>query len=265
MTAPHYEDARAQLWHGEALAVLAQLDTGSADALITDPPYSSGGMTRGDRTDNVHAKYVQTDSKGGHDLVAFGGDNRDGRSYAYWCALWLNECRRIVRPGGVFLAFTDWRQLPSTTDAVQAGGWVWRGVVPWVKPTARPQAGRFTSQCEYVVWGSNGPLPADYSDAPLPGFYQAAPPRDRDHITQKPVDVMRQLVRIVPPGGTVLDPFMGSGTTGVACMIEGRRFVGVEEVLHFADVSARRIREAQGQPIDKGDQGALDLTAGGAA
>lgn len=247
MTTPTYQDDRATVYQGESLAVLASLPTGSCDALVTDPPYSSGGMTRGDRAADVHSKYVQTDSVSGNELAAFSGDSRDQRAYAYWSALWLNECRRVVRPGGVALVFTDWRQLPSTTDAFQAGGWVWRGVVPWYKPGARPQAGRFTAACEYVVWGSNGPLAVDYDVAPLPGFYQAPPPRDREHITQKPLEVMRQLVRIVPEGGVILDPFAGSGTTGVAAMIEGRRFIGIEEVPHFTDVTARRVREAQGQ------------------
>jgi site-specific DNA-methyltransferase (adenine-specific) len=52
---------------------------------------------------------------------------------------------------------------------------------------------------------------------------------DRQHQTQKPVDLMRQLVRVVTPhGGLVVDPFMGSGSTGVAAVEEGRRFFGIE-------------------------------------
>lgn len=96
-------------------------------------------------------------------------------------------------------------------------------------------------------------------DACLPGFYQANAPREREHQTQKPLDVMRELVKICPEGGTVLDPFMGSGTTGVAAMLEGRRFVGVEMVEHYQQVAERRIREAQGQAAQRGDQGALEF------
>lgn len=259
MSTPYYTDELVTLYHGDALAVLAQLETGSVDALITDPPYSSGGMTRADRAGDVHTKYVQNDSLSGQALGAFGGDNRDQRAYGYWCALWLGEALRVVKPGGVAALFTDWRQLPMTTDALQAGGFVWRGLVPWYKPTARPQAGRFTAQCEYVVWGSAGPMPIDLTAAVLPGFYQASPPRDREHITQKPVDVMRQIVKICPRDGTVVDPFMGSGTTGVAAVIEGRRFVGAEMTPHFAEVAERRIRTAAGQAIGNGAQDALDF------
>lgn len=255
---PYYEDDAVTLWHGDALAVLRELPDASVDAVVTDPPYSSGGMTARERTRSPVAKYVQTDS-GNRALGDFAGDNRDQRSYAYWCALWLGECLRIVRPEGVALLFTDWRQLPATTDAIQAGGWVWRGVVPWSKPTARPQAGRFAASCEYVVWGSRGGMTSDLSAPCLPGFFQASSPREREHITQKPVTVMRELVRIVPPEGTVLDPFMGSGTTGVAAVLEGRRFVGVEMTENYAAVAERRIREAQGQAVDRGDQAAIDF------
>lgn len=251
-----------QLHHGDALRVLSTLPDASVDALITDPPYSSGGMMRGDRTDDTRTKYLQSGS-GNKALADFGGDNRDQRAYAYWCALWLGECLRIVKPGGVALLFTDWRQLPSTTDALQAGGFVWRGIVPWYKPTARPQSGRFSAQCEYVVWGSAGAMPVDYAEACLPGFYQASSPRDREHVTQKPLEVMRKLVQITPVGGVVLDPFAGGGTTGVAAVIEGRDFIGVEMERHYVEVAERRIATAAGEYVPSGDQG--DLFGGDAA
>lgn len=251
------------LHNGDALAVLAALPTGSVDAVITDPPYSSGGMMRSDRSLGVKAKYVASenvrDRTASGALEDFSGDNRDQRAYAYWCALWLGECLRVTRPGGVVLAFTDWRQLPSTTDAVQAGGWVWRGVVPWVKPTARPQSGRFTAQAEFVVWGSAGAMPVDYATPALAGFYQLSPPRDREHITQKPVALMRQLLRIVPPGGHVLDPFCGAGSTGVAAVLEGYQFTGVEQLDHYCGIAERRIREALGHRVPRGLQGAFDF------
>ena len=259
MTQPYYSDDFVQLYAGDALAILRELPTGSVDAVIADPPYSSGGMVRSDRAgSSTSSKYVMTGSSS-KALADFSGDNRDQRAYGYWSALWMGEALRVTAPGGVILAFTDWRQLPATTDAVQAGGWVWRGIVPWYKPVARPQSGRFTNQCEYVAWGSNGGMATDYSAPVLPGFYQASAPREREHQTQKPLDVMRELVKIVPEGGTVLDPFMGSGTTGVAAILEGRKFIGCEMVPHYAEVAERRIHEAQGQAVARGDQPGLDF------
>jgi site-specific DNA-methyltransferase (adenine-specific) len=248
------------LHRGDALAVLRDLPSGSVDAVITDPPYSSGGMVRGDRMASTKLKYVQTGSAS-HELDDFTGDNRDQRAYAYWCALWIGEAVRVTRTGGVVALFTDWRQLPATTDALQSGGVVWRGIVPWAKTTYRPQSGRFAAQCEYLVWGSAGGMGMDYTQPSLPGFYQAASPREREHITQKPLDVMRDLVKIVPEGGTVLDPFMGSGTTGVAAVLEGRKFIGVEMTDHYHDVATRRLSEAAGVYVAKDSQDVLDFGA----
>jgi DNA modification methylase len=71
---------------------------------------------------------------------------------------------------------------------------------------------------------------------------------DREHQTQKPVELMRRLVRVVAPlGGTVLDPFAGSGSTGVACIEEGRSFIGIEREAAYVDIARRRIADAQAQ------------------
>jgi site-specific DNA-methyltransferase (adenine-specific) len=104
-------------------------------------------------------------------------------------------------------------------------------------------------------------MPVDLTEDCLPGFFQAAPPRDRDHITQKPVSVCRDLVKIAPPGGTVLDPFMGAGTVGVAAVIEARRFIGCEITEHFQGVALDRIARAQLAEVPRpGLQGVLDFT-----
>lgn len=233
------------LHEGEALTWLASLGTATADAVITDPPYSSGGMLRSDRTDSTRRKYADSASRSA--AVDFAGDNRDGRSWAYWMALWLGEAARVVKPGGVLGMFTDWRQLPAATDALQAGGWVWRGIVPWIKPDARPQRGRFTQNAEFFVWGSNGPLA--FEGECLPGYYLARAPRandrgpnQRQHLTQKPLDVMRSILRIVPEGGVVVDPFAGAGTTLLAAVEEGLLAWGCE--LHPVHAQTTRDRLA---------------------
>lgn len=262
MTTPFYADERATLYHGDALAVLRELPSASVDAVITDPPYSSGGMVRGDRMQDVHTKYVNTDSKSGRELEAFSGDTRDSFGYWFWCSVWLGECNRILKPGGIAALFTDWRQLSATIGGIQSGGCVFRGIVPWHKPSARPVQGRWANSCEYVVWGTNGPRALDIlGPHAFPGFFQSHSPRDREHITQKPLDVMRDLVKIVPEGGTVLDPFMGAGTTGVAAVMEGRRFIGGEMVEHYAEVAKRRILTAAGQHVEPDEQTTLDFGA----
>ncbi len=233
--------SRFSIEHGNALALLAQMPDGCVDAVITDPPYSSGGMYRGDRSGSTTEKYVQTGTE--ISRPDFAGDNRDGRSFGYWCALWMAEALRVAKPGAVFCCFSDWRQLPTTTDSVQAGGWVWRGIVPWDKTEGcRPSMGRFAAQCEYIIWCTAGAREPHEDVGCLPGIVRAYPkPSEKHHITGKPVEVLRALARIAPPDGIVLDPFSGGGSTGCGALLEGRRFIGFELVESYVHTTRERL------------------------
>lgn len=251
---PYAQGERWTLYKGDALAILPHLPR--VDNITTDPPYSSGGFTRGDRTGTTTSKYLSSGSRQAESLPQFAGDNRDQRGYLVWSALWMSAALDLAEPGAVLACFTDWRQWTPTTDAMQAGGWVWRGVVPWIKPAPRPQKGRFAAGSEFIVWGSAGPMP-DGGEC-HPGYWIGQAPHDREHVTQKPLDLLRMLVSIAPQGGLVLDPFAGSGTTGVAALVTGRRFIGIERTDEYAAVCARRLAEAEGSMVD-GRRGQLGL------
>ena len=68
--------------------------------------------------------------------------------------------------------------------------------------------------------------------------------------TEKPVELLRALIQICPRGGTVIDCFMGSGSTGVACVQEGRNFIGIELGDQYFETASRRIQEAQDEILD---------------
>ncbi|RPE74611.1 DNA-methyltransferase [Vulcaniibacterium tengchongense] len=227
-----------QLLQGDALKLLPTLEAGSFDALITDPPYASGGVHAGARQRSPAQKYL--DSNLHADFV---GDERDQRSHLQWMVLWLSECVRLLKDGAPVCLFTDWRQLPLTTDALQAAGFTWRGIVVWDKTEGvRPQLGRFRNQAEYVVWGSKGAMPLTRRAPVLPGVIRAKVLKsDKLHLTGKPTELMRQVVRICEEGGRILDPFAGSGTTLVAAQLEGYRWVGCELTQHYADVTRQRL------------------------
>ncbi|WP_405959827.1 site-specific DNA-methyltransferase [Streptomyces sp. NBC_00024] len=242
------------LHQGDALSVLAELPEGCVDSVITDPPYNSGGRTAKERTSRS-AKQKYTSADAGHNLPDFTGENMDQRSYGFWLTQIMTEAHRLTRTGGTALLFTDWRQLPTTTDAIQAAGWLWRGVLAWHKPQARPQKGRFTQNCEFIVWASKGAIDASRNPVYLPGLYSASQPsgKNRQHITQKPVEVMRELVKICPERGTVLDFCAGSGSTGVAALLEGRDFIGVEKTEHYVTIAEARLLETMQQTARRED------------
>ena len=72
--------------------------------------------------------------------------------------------------------------------------------------------------------------------------------RAKFHMTGKPVDLMKQLCQAVPPGGVILDPFMGSGSTGVAALELGYRFIGIEQDQHYFDIAATRLASVATEP-----------------
>ena len=110
---PYYSRDGIVIYCGDALDVLPQL-TG-LDALIVDPPYSSGGAFRVDRMGSTVSKYVQSGTTAVRS--EFAGDNRDQRGYLAWCSLWLTAALHASNPSAVVACFSDWRQLPTMTDA----------------------------------------------------------------------------------------------------------------------------------------------------
>ena len=70
---------------------------------------------------------------------------------------------------------------------------------------------------------------------------------NKEHICQKPLQVMRWAIGVVPENGTILDPFVGSGSTGEAAVLEGYHFLGVEKEAHFAEIAKARITKAKAE------------------
>jgi site-specific DNA-methyltransferase (adenine-specific) len=237
----------ATLYLGDCLEIIPTL--GKVDAVITDPPYSSGGAFRSDRDRSTEKKYLGAYGKPAAVQIDFSGDNRDALGWGYWATMWLSLCLRRMGRGSPVVVFTDWRQLPNASNVLQAAGYSWRGVGVWDKGSARPMSGRFMHQAEYFVWGTVGAMPWDFEAPCLPGVFKFQSPsaQDREHQTEKPLQLMEEIVRIAPVGGTVLDPFMGSGTTGAACMAQNRPFIGIELEPKYFDIACEKLTNAQRQ------------------
>lgn len=242
-------DDAVRVLEGDALDLLRQLPPRSVDAIVTDPPYSSGGLSLHERQQDPLDKYVSTH---GHDWedATFDGDQRDQRSWTAWTTLWLLAALPALRRGARCYVFSDWRQLPSLTDAVQAAGLIWRGVVVWDKGggARAPHTGYHRHQCEYIVFATRGAVGrAEGLGGPFPGCIPCHIEHERVHPTGKPVELLGHLVRTVQPGCLVLDPFAGSGSTGVAALRAGRRALLIESDPHWCDVARRRVEAASRQ------------------
>lgn len=230
----------------DCLEGLKEVPDNSVDLVLTDPPYSSGGAFAGDRRSRTGVKYGDTAYQGAAKLSDFSGDNMDQRAFTEFCRMIFAKCREKTKPEGVIACFIDWRNLPALTDALQAAGWTWRGIAVWNKPNGRPQKGRYRNEFEFIVWGSNGPMPFEREVGCLPGYYRYSnvQSKDRTHQTEKPLELIKDLLEIVPKGATVLDPFMGSGTTAVACIKTERNYIGFELSKEYYTACQQRIAEA---------------------
>lgn len=230
----------------DMLKALREVPDGTVGMLLTDPPYSSGGLFRGDRSAATSDKYQSAADK----RPDFYGDNRDERSFVLWSSAWMAECYRAMEDGASAVVFTDWRQWANTADAMQVAGFVFRGAVVWHKAiNLRPQPNSFRCECEFALWFTKGPIDrkpvagAKY----LPGFHSVPAPtgEERIHATQKPLRLVKALMEIAPEGCIVLDPFMGSGTTAVAAVETGRHFIGCELSPEYCEMANRRVEAAR--------------------
>jgi site-specific DNA-methyltransferase (adenine-specific) len=195
---------------GDCLEVLRGLPDGCVDAVVTDPPYNVG--------------------------IDYGVTTDDGRAdYESWCRRWFAEVRRVCR-GAV--AVSVGQSNLSMWATLAAPDW-W---LAWWKPAAMGRcAAGFNNWEPIALYGRPYRAGCDVIRAEiLPDDSVAG------HPCPKPLQWGRALVRMLcPPGGTVLDPFMGSGTTGVAAVMEGRKFVGVEISPEYFAIAQKRICEAE--------------------
>lgn len=230
---------RWQVLQGDCLELLRSLPDGGVDAVVTDPPYDAkthaGGMTR--------------------NAGAGGGLSEASRIEMGFSPLadlaWLDEAFRVCR--GWVLAFCSLEMIGAYAAAA-GDRWVRAGV--WHKPNSAPQftGDRPAQGCEGIAimhaggkksWNGGGSR-AFWSHPIESGFLSGEP---RFHPTQKPVCLMAELCRLfTPPGGLVLDPFTGSGSTGKAAMLEGFRFLGMELDPAYCDIARARIQAAAAQP-----------------
>lgn len=228
---------RATLYEGNCLDALAKLE--SVDHVICDPPYEQ-------LMHDLHAsiKLRRTDGGGGRKDLGFAGIDEIREPF-------IQEIRRINQ--GWLLAFCNVEGVWHWRKALIAADLKFKTTCIWVKPDATPklngQGPALAYECNTTTWCGRGH--ANWNGGGKRGVF-TYPTNNSDrtgqHPTEKPVRLMRELVHLFSNSGqTVCDPFMGSGTTGVACVREGRDFIGCEINPRHFDLACKRIEEAQRQ------------------
>lgn len=230
----------ATLYLGDCREVLPTLP--KVDAVITDPPYCSGGFSEAGKQ---AAKGMGLRSETVRELGWFVNDNMTTAGLCWLMSSVAGWCRRSLKQGGTLTAFTDWRMAGHLAPAIEASGFRYQNLLVWAKPSAGLGSG-FRAQHELALHFSNGT--PEYYSASNGNVLSSARVHSsvREHQTQKPVDLIERILETVTDKGhVVLDPFMGSGTTGVAAAQNGRRFIGIELDPANFDIACRRIEDAQ--------------------
>lgn len=214
----------------EIIPTLAKIEL-----VITDPPYSSGARTDSERqVRGAMLRSMEDPDWFSHDAMTTWGFNWFIRSV-------FAELRQKLIPSAHAYVFIDWRQTPNVYGMLEACGYRVNHCLVWAKPHFG-MGTYWRNQHENIVFASNG-MPGDMRDRGKGSIltFRNIAPTDRQHPTEKPVDLLVDIIDAVP-GDLVFDPFMGSGSTGVAAVRAGRHFVGCEiNPTHF-ETACERIR-----------------------
>lgn len=257
------------LYQGDSLALLDQFEDQTFDLIFADPPYflSNGGFTcQGGKRAAV--------KKGDWDK------SQGVESDHAFTSAWLERCQRLLKPSGTIWVSGTQHVIFSVGFAMQQLGYKLLNTVTWYKPNASPNLAcrYFTHSTEILVWASPGAkgklqhrfnykdmkalnggkqmrdvwaLPksgdeelSDEGDGKLWTMTTAKPSEKAHgkHPTQKPIALLERIVdACTDDDAVILDPFCGSGTTGVASVSKGRRFVGIDMNGEYLELTKKRI------------------------
>jgi site-specific DNA-methyltransferase (adenine-specific) len=229
----------ATLWTlnvGDCLTGLATLAGGSVDVVITDPPYEAEAHTSQRLVARAGGK-LQVEP------ITFPPITEEQRTES------ARHMARLARRW--ILVFCQVEAAMKWRAALEAGGAVYKRTCLWVKPDGKPQYSGDRPGIGYEsIVACHAPGRSTWNGGGSHGVFIVNKGGDvrTGHQTQKPLALMELLVRLFSdPGELILDPFAGSGTTGVATIRLGRRFVGWEVNPEYAEITRKRLGRAREQ------------------
>lgn len=233
------------LLNGDCLSAMGQIQDGSIDLLLTDPPYNLGLFMQ-KRSTNL--KKMRKNYFG-----AAGWDNLDSKDWAKCMDAFFREAARVVRKGGAIVVFMAVIKLETLIEIAQRHGFYYKTTGTWHKqnPMPRNMNLHFVNSTESWVYmtkdaktgtfNNNGRAIHDFIETSVTSKGEKA---NGSHPTQKPVKLMSFFIEtLTNPNEKVLDPFMGSGSTGVSATQLGRKFIGIEINPEYFEIAARRVEK----------------------
>jgi site-specific DNA-methyltransferase (adenine-specific) len=220
------------LHHGDCLDVMPTLEAGSVDLILTDPPYRtiSGGTGSKYRAGWLTSILAKNDGR------IFMHNDIKIREY-------LPELFRVLRAGGDCYLMINNLNMREMLNAAHEVGLGFHGLLGWQKNNCTANRW-YMKEVEWVAYFYKAPAMA-INAMGSKQLFTCDNPRNKLHPTQKPVALFEHYIaNSSQPGGVVLDPFMGSCTTGVACLNTDRRFIGIEQDAEYYAIAQQRMAKA---------------------
>ena len=244
----YYKSDNIKLFKGDSLKLLKEIDDNSIDLIFSDPPYflSNDGMTC------KSGKMVSV-NKGEWDKID------TYTEIEIFNEIWLKECQRILKDNGTIWVSGTHHNIYSVGNTMKKNNYKILNVITWEKPNPPPNLScrYFTHSTEQILWGSknqkskhlfNYPLMKKMNDGKqMKDVWKMTSPSKSEkkfgkHPTQKPEQLLERIILSSSnEGDLVLDPFQGSGTTGVVSKKLNRRYIGIELEKKYLDVSIKRL------------------------
>jgi site-specific DNA-methyltransferase (adenine-specific) len=227
------EDGSIQLYRGDCLKILPTIEAGSVDAVVTDPPY-------GKKTHAGARSMSKGGSRRGHNRIDF----------ASTTAGMIRSSLGMIQPRRWCVSFIDWRHAlsleqepPKGLEFVRLG--IWSKLNPMPQLTGdRPATGWEAVAIFHAPgkkrWNGKGGPAMWFHGTSRFGYFGPS-----NHPTEKPLGLIEKILgQFTDEGEMIADPFMGSGTTAVACLNTGRKFIGIELDKKYFDIAVNRIEKA---------------------
>jgi DNA modification methylase len=232
----------AVLIRGDCLEVLRSLPDDCADAFVTDPPYCSGAATEAGRGGATHQGLRSETIRDGR-FEWFSADNMTTAGLVWLLRAMAVEADRVLRDNGSLCVFCDWRMAFTLGPAMESAGFRMRNLMFWDKESFGCGSG-FRPQHEVILHLTKRAPSFHAADEGNVIRFKSKRVRsgERRHPTEKPVDLFRQILRVVcPVGGLAVDPFAGSFASAEASAMEQMRFVGIEKDPRYVDIGRQRM------------------------
>ena len=226
-----------KLYKGDCLELMKDIQRESIDAVIADPPYNISKDNNFTTMGRAGIDFGEWDKN--FDLIS-----------------WIKVSEPLLKKGGNIVIFNDWKNMTNITKELENIGFDIKDLIRWEKtnPMPRNRDRRFITDYEVAVWAVKkgekwtfNRIDKTYERPEIKcGITSQGEKKLGSHPTQKPIAVMEWLIqRLTNDNDIVLDPFMGSGSTGVACINTNRKFIGIEMDDKYYEIACERIEDAK--------------------